>query len=1455
MPPKRKRSSISANPPNKAQKRASKKHDEDFWDLEDDEVFQVIAILDENDHSYLIHWAPDKRTGKIYPHEWTAKNLVTPACIKEWELKKKKEGIVVPSSKRGRARPRKSGESIVNDDKSASSPGDQQSETQGDATDKESEAEALIEEVDNTIEDTETQATPLTKAQRRRERRTIKAKARKAKQEQNQREKKGLKREEANKRDEREQRKDRKNRKVAKGSPEPSEDDASAKETAAPTKNSTPVLLSVANRSSQKPTRPSLTNLETSVPSNPFAEDTPSPASVGGLDLERRASRLLRVHISPLPESQKEQFQTLDVSPFRSSQVLSGSQPAPEDLSPSEGLDESNFIDDTDAPVNTQHDSDYQQETSGEVNDTTTSTAVSTSSAAHTFAVLPQTARALGLVIPDSQSLEYPTSYEPSTQSLPLVVPESSAVQPVSAVFQEDSTTESAIEPADSTRIVEDNSSADENESDEIVHFQSGQVEDPSPEANTASSTSSPPLTESPEKSTQSQPRSQEQQPTEQVLPPVLPPAARQAPILANTDRTALNVSNKSSLPFQTQIAPEHWTPQFFPKVASERPQPIPKLEPENLARPSIESTLRTKHHLTSATGVERQNSPRLLNQLLQARRTNTTPVTEFRARSLTQILDDDRTARSESSRTRVNTYSPLQPAPSQWPDTFASAPPRPATSSDLSSRPVTQMTRGSPARSATPSLRERLALARGAKEVKMPNKDNESNDLLKASMGIVTRSGRLASPNMEPEPRSPSAVPHTEEIPMPTEKEGRTSGRYPTLVPDSTEDGPGRSNLAVSQVTTETQSAATESKVTEVKPTEFVVPIYFSGQQRDHYRQTIIYFKNFLEEFRTQLWPANSSHFLKAVDLVKRLHQVCLHPDLNNEEIFTQAQIDAKGKAQWDIDTSSKFRFLETLLSALSEEDMHVILFVQDPRLLEILDIFLTGINIQHQLVSESQETPASGFHVTILPASQTVGDLRKADLVVLLEGAFQIHQNSLKPLRSDENGRRCPLLTLVIPESVEHIERAMQSHHTQLAMEEKLSILVDTLTIYRNDAGLKPNHALDPRQTATAVAAYLAPEEQDSDEDWPLDDLADVNIQFSLNSQTTSTDEPLEAFGQVVGGMKRTFDNDAEEQQSKRTRVDDMPMTINPADISITHISDSIPTQPVPLSQHEAEIDALKLSHQRKEIEMQDKLQAMQDRLTEHVAALEDLQYRFEDQRAELVKATKETDDAQQKAVVFATQLNNKDVLIAKTRVDRDDFRDQLLEARKAMLDHSVPERVELETLKVAAAEAEKEKTKAESRIKSMSNDLDYIRNMYQDVSNKSTGLADERNELEAKVKILEQKASGEMTRAKQMSKDTVAAALRSEKRRLELMLKDRETLLVKKDEEITRLKEAQRGRMGTRGSSVPPGARSPVRLQSPMRLEPPRAGVSSRAVSPARAGRASPAPGSHGKSKLGR
>lgn len=284
--------------------------------------------------------------------------------------------------------------------------------------------------------------------------------------------------------------------------------------------------------------------------------------------------------------------------------------------------------------------------------------------------------------------------------------------------------------------------------------------------------------------------------------------------------------------------------------------------------------------------------------------------------------------------------------------------------------------------------------------------------------------------------------------------------------------------------------------------------------------------------------------------------------------------------------------------------------------------------------------------------------------------------------------------------------------------------------------------------------------------------------------------------------------------------------PVTINLQDIEITHISDSIgqQSQAVPYARYIAEIQELELA-----------LRTTKSRLEEHITALTRLQYEYESQREQLFKATEERDEASAATIHLTTRLTERETIIGTLRAERNILRDQLTESNSALLTHTLPERAEFEALKQALTAAGNARSKAEARVASTNAELGYVRESYQAASNSASSLAANVSDLEAEKTVLERKASGEMARAQQLSKDGANKLLRQEKRRLEAMVRSRDELLARKEEEIARLKEAGRGRMGTRASSVPrsPG---PARLGSPMRLEPPGRGLSgSRQASP--------------------
>ena len=109
-----------------------------------------------------------------------------------------------------------------------------------------------------------------------------------------------------------------------------------------------------------------------------------------------------------------------------------------------------------------------------------------------------------------------------------------------------------------------------------------------------------------------------------------------------------------------------------------------------------------------------------------------------------------------------------------------------------------------------------------------------------------------------------------------------------------------------------------------------------------------------------------------------------------------------------------------------------------------------------------------------------------------------------------------------MVVPGSVEHIERCMLGSSSTLPVAERLNVLIEAVILHRNEAGLKTAHVPDPKATASRVTGYLNSQGR---ADWPLQELEDVSIpSVSFYSQTTSTDAGSQNSLVGVGaGLKR--------------------------------------------------------------------------------------------------------------------------------------------------------------------------------------------------------------------------------------------------------------------------------------------------------------------------------------------
>lgn len=287
-----------------------------------------------------------------------------------------------------------------------------------------------------------------------------------------------------------------------------------------------------------------------------------------------------------------------------------------------------------------------------------------------------------------------------------------------------------------------------------------------------------------------------------------------------------------------------------------------------------------------------------------------------------------------------------------------------------------------------------------------------------------------------------------------------------------------------------------------------------------------------------------------------------------------------------------------------------------------------------------------------------------------------------------------------------------------------------------------------------------------------------------------------------------KRSLEEDIEATLAKRVRVDEsLPLTINPADMHLapgtiptnSHVSDSVAA-----SQHAATLIELNNA---------------QAQIRELNQAMERLQFNCEEQRAQMVQAQKERNEAVQREERLSASNIDLRVKNVSLRDDVLDLKKQVEVANAALLKHTVPERAELEKSKAEALAAVTETEGQVKRTKMLEEQLDYLRSQYQDRSNENTVLAAANADYAKKVEELEVKASGERARLKAINNDTLIKKYQDTVKQLRTVVKEREGTMQRMSEENARLREP-RGRVGTRASSIPrsprAGTREPVSRQ---------------------------------------
>lgn len=175
------------------------------------------------------------------------------------------------------------------------------------------------------------------------------------------------------------------------------------------------------------------------------------------------------------------------------------------------------------------------------------------------------------------------------------------------------------------------------------------------------------------------------------------------------------------------------------------------------------------------------------------------------------------------------------------------------------------------------------------------------------------------------------------------------------------------------------------------------------------------------------------------------------------------------------------------------------------------------------------------------------------------------------------------------------------------------------------------------------------------------------------------------------------------------------------------------------------------------------------------------------------------------------------SRDNTIVALKGDMAKMKTELTSARDLLSKSEVPEVRELEELRKARDEAEEKARRANKHAEETDQLNGYLRQQYNEAGERAAELSEENEEYRTRLQKFEKTASGEVTKAREMSLQNQTKVLIAENQRLKMIIAERERHLQRKEEEL----KQRRIPIATRGGSVP---RSP------------HIGPSSRAASPA-------------------
>ncbi|KAG9193483.1 hypothetical protein G6011_03518 [Alternaria panax] len=598
----------------------------------------------------------------------------------------------------------------------------------------------------------------------------------------------------------------------------------------------------------------------------------------------------------------------------------------------------------------------------------------------------------------------------------------------------------------------------------------------------------------------------------------------------------------------------------------------------------------------------------------------------------------------------------------------------------------------------------------------------------------------------------------------------------------------------------------------------EFIVPLFIQGRQCDTYGQYILSNKDLLERFLKD--PRNVSPIEEVEKILSQLQAIETHmdlvfaeaenEDLNGEDFLKQAE----HAARFGMENSTKFRFLARLFQELrnSKPPKHIILLTErdGETLYRIIQTFCEANFIRYTMPSKDWKTnrkePEGSLLVTVIP-SDASPVIRPPDLIICLDGVQDAAQIRKKNWAKSSDRDVVPVIHLVIPRTVGHLERYVASG---LDPVERVHTILASLAHFRPDIG----KAIDDRtprdvECASEVANWI--ENIADGAEWPLPSIGSVKevIEYQTQLSQYSTGTP------VPERTKRPLDEE-DLDPAKRMRFTPQPQRASAVEKEheITHISDSMPGT----AAHELNLQRRSAPVDESVREEQEAHRAEQKHFRESEAMWEKQQGKHEDLARDYRIQKGKLQTAEGRVETLTKNNATLTERLATRTMEMRELEERLQEQRKTDSLSTDAQTAEITKLRQELAKAREEKDKAMKNASRAEGLLEYTRSSFQDAQNAASINAARVKELEEEVKRLSSAASGEATKRKGMHLDQNYDRQQKKIASLEGQLGICKRMLQSKDEEILRLKSVGRPGVGTRGTSATPQPKTRSRAGSP-------------------------------------